>query len=138
MLIYARERPALQTLQGPLSCGLEQSAYQTACPNAVKGVGVRLSNDVKNHKVKISESKRMGVFMWPEFIYSHPKPQPDSMPLLPTPHPSLTSTATSLFYGAFLGLWRCFKEFLKQTLSLLNVYLCHLSRGKYKSSPIPL
>lgn len=109
-LIYPREQSAPQTLQGPLSCGLEQSAYHTACLNAVKGVGVWLSNDVRNHKVKVPESKWLGVFMWPELLYSLPKPQLGSIPLHPTPHPSLKSTTTSLFYGAFLGLWRCFKR----------------------------
>ncbi|CAM4616321.1 unnamed protein product [Leuciscus chuanchicus] len=41
-----------------------------------------------------------------ELLYSLPKPQSGSIPLHPTPHPSLKSTTTSLFYGAFLGLWR--------------------------------
>lgn len=124
-LIYPRMHPTPQTLQGLLGCGLEQSVYHTACPNVVKGVGVCMSNDVRNPEASQASdakaksgphlcSERLGVFMRPEFLYMHPKPQP----ALRSPHP-IKMIVICLFYGAYFGIWGCFKELIKQMLSLL-------------------
>lgn len=69
-----------------------------ACPNVVQGVGVCMSNDVRNPEASWASdakaksgphlySERLGVFMWPEFLHASKTPT-SSVPLqspLPIP-----------------------------------------------------